>query len=374
MTRYIYILLLVLAFASCRDREDLEKFYFPPETTAQKAFAEEFTAIYGEVSKQITWQTASNIRVTVNLTNLAVGEKYNVQFLTADPRKHPELCYLLSEYQNLAGGSLVDLSFDCPDGLNQVYVSAVSLSDITYIEYLDISEAGISKGVVFDSSIAEAKRYAHQSMHYRMCFEGFTGEDKLDFDYNDVVIDVEYVRGRSIVSVSLLAAGCDCGVQLALRRSGTLEKGEDEILFDEVHAALGYEGQYNTYYGHDMYLELNTGLNTTDVKATTAFALSEDAIGSSITKLSTWFFAYFKLPPLKKNGNETITESFLPNKPGIAYPQALLIADPNWQWPPEGMIISATHSQFRFWIADPDAYPLWYGGKMWISANSVASE
>lgn len=373
MNKYIIynILFVLVALASCRDHEDLEKHYFPPETTDQARFAEQFTKMYGEVASDITWITASESNATLDLSGLDKGN-YTIQFYTADPRNDADFCYLLTEYQDIESGVSRDLAFDYPTGLKKVYVTAVANSGKTFTLPLVI---GTEETTYFDGTIVDVNFFEHEAMRYRMCFEGFTEEGKdLDFDYNDLVTEIEYVRGRNTVIVNVLAAGCECFAQLALRRSATLEKGDDEILFDEAHAALGYKGEYSYFYDRVVYLMLNTGLNNVNKIGTTTFQLNEDQ-GISITKLAHQFFAYFKLPSngkTEEDNKNKPTASFIPQKPGSQSPQAILIANPNWDWTYEGIILSASYSLFRYWILEPTKYPFWYGGECWEKANELS--
>ena len=345
---------------------DLTQYHYPPITDEQREFALAFTSVYGKVAKDITWMTATNDTVTVDLANLDENRSYTIQVYTADPRTSADYCYLLAEYGNIKGGTKSDFEFDYPTGLQTVYVSAVSSKGETYTVGMDVES---DKQVMFDGRNIDKTFYYHEPMRYRIIYEGTIGDDDFDFDYNDLVIEVEYVRGQTSAVVKVLAVGCEWPVRLALRRSATLENGEDEDLFKEVHEALGFAGTYDYYSGLYTYLSLNTGRNYTSNVARTVVSLNSSDLNISITRFAYQFFTYFAEPADKSGKEDVIKPACIPQRPGSQSPQAILIADPTWEWVYETVKLSASYSLFRYWIDTPSEYPLWYVGTPWLRAN-----
>lgn len=361
-------LMAAMSMVSCRNHIDIEEKYYPKETSAQKEFAEQFLKLYGEVSPDITWLTATEGNVTLDLGGLPAGE-YAVKFFTGDPSEKNDYCYQTTEVIGIKSGDVTDFKFDYPIGLEYVYATAIASDGTSYTQSFSTGEDEI---VTFGAP--DVSLYEQPAMRYRMCFEGFSAVDEkegLDFDYNDVVIEIEYVRGQETAKVSVQAAGCECPVMLALRRSASLEAGKDEVLFEEVHDALGFCGVYDYFLDRYVYLALNTGINTGSRIQYRTIDLGDEQ-GLSVSKLAYKFFAYFSKPEGKngkKDKNSKPKASFIPQKPGSAFPMAMLIADPNWKCPHEAFRLSASYSLFRSWIADPDEYPFWYGGRLWKEAN-----
>lgn len=361
MRKTLLYISLFFALVSCHVPDNIENHY-PPQTSAQKEFADQFKMTYGPVSNEMTWITATDTKVNLDMSTLP-EDSYTLQFFTSDPRVSSNNCYLLAEYDNISNTYIKDLGIDYPIGLNSAFVSAISNTGDTYTQRINLIE---EDEILFDK--ADTVFYEHETMRYRFVVEGFTGEELLDFDYNDVVFELEYARGRQEVKVNILAAGCDSPAKVLLRRSASLDSGEDEVLFKEVHEALGFPGVYDYYYGHYSYLKLNTGLNDSGVASSAAFSLNDDR-DISITELVYQLFVYFYEPADKSGKEKDHTASFIPKMSGANYPQAILVADPTWKWTAETEPLGARYSLFRLWIVDPTSNPFWYGGEKWKKAN-----
>lgn len=356
----MYILTLA-SFCSCHKDIDIDEL-ITPQTKPQKAFETEFTKKYGTVSPDLSWMTVSSDTLSADLSALEKGS-YTIQVYTANPCADLDYCYLLAEYNNVHEKK--DIVFDYPSGLNNIYISAIDEDNNSYTARIGTRE---DREVVFDPEAPDSVHFDAKPMGYLMAFEGFTGDEEgLDFDYNDVIVEIDYVRGRDSVDVKAVAAGCDCAVQLAYRRKGNTESGEDEIIFEEVHDAMGYEALYDYVLKRLIYLKLNTGINKAPKKPVVTIYLKE-LVNASITDIAPKIFATFTIPATKPK-DETSSTAFLPAKKGVNYPQAILVADPTWEWAREGMLLSAVYSGFRPWIYGPEGYELWYGAKSWKEAN-----
>lgn len=351
---------------ACRvEDEDLDK-KLHPTTDPQKRFADEFTQLYGTVSPDITWMTVSCDVVQVDMSQLPSSASYTLRFYTADPLADTDYCYVLAEYKSVTGGSTESFEVDYPSGLNNVFVSAESEDGTSYVGRVDMRESPAA--VLLDAAAATGKLREQKPMSYMIGYEGFTGdEDGLDFDYNDVVLELEYVRGRETAKVYTVAAGCECAAQVAYHRSGAYDSGDDEVLFDEVHESLGFGGYYNYMERRLVYDVLNVGINQLTKKGEAVLELKKD-VDAQVSRVAQNLYVYFTIVAQKEKDNTT-TVAFIPGLKGVQYPQAILVADPTWRWSIEGMLLSATYSQFRPWIYGPEGNELWYGAKNWKDAN-----
>lgn len=364
---YLSIFALFL-ITSCRSDFDINK-EIAPQTDSQKAFEVEFSKIYGTVSPEITWMTVSSDTIYPDLSAIGAEAGCRIKIFTSDPRKNEDFCYMLADYPDVQ--NLQTLPFDHPIGLNKVFVSAV-LANCSYTKAVTLADKEEHTVLLsedgFEEMLPEIK-----PMSYLLCFEGFTEYDKekapLDFDYNDVVAEIEFVNGRKTAGIKVLAAGCECAAQLVFRKNGNQKKGDDEILFEEVHEALGFPGIYDYVEKRTVYYCLGTGSNSPLKYGSTTLDIENLKI-PSITYLATMVFANFTIKAPKRKDDKT-TSSFLPAAKGANYPQAILVADPTWKWVREKMLISVAHSPFRVWIKSPEERPFWYGGEMWKEANSV---
>lgn len=369
MKKFYFYTLTLLSLASCGTGiSDEEK--YPGPTDPQKAFEKEFTDKYGTVSPDITWMTVSCDTIQADLSSLPAGE-YAVKVFTANPCADIDYCYLLAEYNGISGGGPSDIVFDYPSGLNHVYVSVTAQDGRSYTAPIGVMNE--EKKFVVDPDSAAAVMFDHKPMTYIIGYEGFTEgetskyEPQLDFDYNDVVLGVEYVRGHDSATIKVLAAGCECAASVVYKPSANPDKSDDIILFEEAHKALGFEGVYDYMVKHLVYYALNTGINKGSTIGTTTLDLKDD-INLPVSKLAQRLFVYFTILSEKSKDNKT-SSSFIPMKPGAQYPQAVLVADPTWKWSREGMLLSAAYSQFRPWMYGPKGNELWYGADNWKEAN-----
>lgn len=362
------LLLSVLSLESCRNDVDLEDLRYPVNET-QKRFAEEFTYVFGEVSPEVSWMTVSTNVLEADLSQMKASETYAVQVYSGNPCEDLSYCYLLAEYDGIKGGSKATVEFDYPTGLKKVFVTARASNGLSYTMLAD-ADSSTKQVLKFDSSAPDGIFYDHEPMRYRIAFEGYVGEDvTLDFDYNDIVADLIYTRG-SKAELEILAAGCESAVKINYLRTSGSKEHFDEIV-DEVHKAMGKDGVYDYYKKRIVYKPLNTDKKTFADVAKATIDLQDDA-GKSVLVIAPRIFAEFTHDP-DMDGEGDKTNSSIPPKKGCQYPQAILVADPEWQWVDEGIRLSARYAgypDFYNWMLNPAEYPFWYGGAGWKSANA----
>lgn len=366
MKKIGFYILSLFCMISCHVDIDMEE-VINKQTDPQKQFAKEFQEAFGDISPDISWMTASEGIVETDLFALDATQAYTIRFYTADPCQEGSSCYLLSEFRDINGGATYSFAIDYPLGLRYLFVSAIDTNEESLTTLFPVSNDKMS--AVFDDSSDSSKVLDKEYMKYRVLYEGFTEDERLDFDYNDIVTEIEYVRGHGDANITLLAAGCECEASIGYLRKGTIESGEVEVLFEEAHKALGYEGMYNHYEDKIEYLPLNTADNETGKTATVRLELEGDE-GKSIIEIAPKLISYFSLIKGKKGKDRVTTPSFIPQRKGSDSPQAILIADPTAGWPRERFELAAYRGWFLKWIVEPEEYPLWYGGEIWNKANS----
>ena len=363
------LLLSVLSLESCRNDVDLEDLRYPVNETQQR-FEEEFTYMFGEVSPDVSWMTARRNEVTVDLSKFKSGESYKVQFFTDDPHFRYNYCYLVAEHTGVKGGQKEKLDYDYPTGLKNMFVSVIAADGRNYTQRIR-TEEDRTETVTFDPDRNEDKILEHEPMRYRIGYEGFIEEGKrLDFDYNDVVAELVYVKGEPTATVNVLAVGCECAAQIKYLR---IKNGKEnwETVIEEAHASMGIRGIYDYVVGYVTYVNLNTDKNFSQTIGTATFDLKDDA-GKSVTDIAPRLYVDFTLKPDKEGKGET-TSSSVPQRSGVQYPQGVLVADPNWQWVDEGIRLSAKYAgygDFYNWMLDPASYPFWYKCLAWEELNN----
>ena len=364
MRKVVLYSLIILAFAACRNHDfDFEEKYVPPLNEVEQQLADMFSAKYGTPSKSVTWMTAKEDTAYVDMSSLDRNVHYTVRFYTSNPVIDNRNCYLLAEYPAVRGGEAEAyvMPFDRPLGLKYIYVSAIEPNGTGYTYKMNAEDA--DQHDVYLAKILPNPIPSRQAMRYTIGFEGLTAEG-IDFDYNDVVLEVEYVRGHSDARVILKAAGNSCNTKVIYRHILSKKKHYDDVLFEETHAAIGYPAIYNFATKKNIYYILNTGINDSKRTAETVLELNEDE-GKSICEIAPNFISFFKIDDKEKGDGESY---FLPDYKGCTHPEALLLAVPDWNWSPEGMAVHVQHMQFRNWVKEPEKYPLWYTD-VWDEVN-----
>lgn len=166
---------------------------------------------------------------------------------------------------------------------------------------------------------------------YTYAFEDMTKEVG-DYDYNDVILHVTTpIEGK--IKISLVAAGASKNLKVLLNKDGI-----NEVIFEEVHAALGASAGtlVNTGGGQ------NAEIVTIEMEVTAEFSLTEngdfyihDGQGEvHIPKFDTGF----------KAGN---------------VPYAVCIPA-KWKYPKEYISVEKAYDKFADWAQDATQEPDWY--------------
>lgn len=169
-----------------------------------------------------------------------------------------------------------------------------------------------------------------------------------DFDFNDVVFEVEYVAGENKAKITPLAAG------------GTLEtylmRGDEVI-----------SGEWHSYFGGASYTQM---MNTTTITHHPEpfeidvdpdnFSISSSLEGEGYRKN----MGDFHIKVVRANGDQT---NITPPGPGEA-PQMMLIFQPEgkpWRWPIERHHIKSAYPKFTDWIST-GKYEVIKDGENWF--------
>ena len=169
-----------------------------------------------------------------------------------------------------------------------------------------------------------------------------------DFDFNDVVFEVEYVAGENKAKITPLAAG------------GTLEtylmRGDEVI-----------SGEWHSYFGGASHTQM---MNTTTITHHPAsfeidvdpdnFSISSSLEGEGYRKN----MGDFHIKVVRANGDVT---NITPPGPGDA-PQMMLIFQPEgkpWRWPIERHHIKSAYPKFTDWIST-GKYEVIKDGENWF--------
>lgn len=349
--------LLAITLTSCRDHDWSHDYKYDKMTETEIAYAKTFEDEYGEPEVGFTSMTAEIDTLSLDLTSFPSGS-YKVQFYTGDPcDDNIFAAYLLGEFSNIKGGAKNNVNFDYPIGITYTYCTIISTSaNATWTAPIEMTGTRFDT-VAVDYQVPDTSFTEREPMHYTLAFEGYTPEG-IDFDYNDIILDLEYVQGRDTeLKIVLEAVGNSCATKVTYRPSYPSSTKGEQTIFEEAHAALGYQATYSYAEKRDVYYILNTGVNDSGKTDTVTYSLGTDT-GLSITQIAPKFVCSF----ITNDSSDTPTasESYIPYEHGVLAPMGLLLAVPDWGWMPEGMMIHVAYSRFPYWIAYPKQYPLWY--------------
>lgn len=354
----------VVSFSSCREDFDFDEAKHN-YTDTQKKICESIERIYGDVSRDISWINVSEGSARVSLQGMP-SDNYTVQIFTTDPRQDRTDCYMIAEAAGLSNTSSLNISYDYPSGLNYVYVQAVG--DTSELCYTVRVNTGTEDTAVLADDVSPEQIKAYGSMCYRLCFETYLTKDStyLDFDYNDVVFDIEYVRGRNYAYVKPKAVGCNMPAEIYFNRGNIGKNEQKELLMEELHAAFGIPPYYNYNKKKNIYIELNTGVNKGTLGPECLLEL-RDLAGCSIIELIKRFSVKFGSEEEKIKEEICFVDPEIGSKLGMAF----CVPQPSWKWQDEGMRIDFKYTNFRNWIKDNKRF--WYDAT-WLIANNREHE
>ncbi|MDE6043738.1 MAG: DUF4842 domain-containing protein [Muribaculaceae bacterium] len=181
-----------------------------------------------------------------------------------------------------------------------------------------------------------------------------------DFDFNDVVFEVEHAAGRLVATIRPLAAG------------GTLET----YLCRNGQRVNNRE--WHSLFGHSHTTMVNTGratgrASTFTIDVPADFTLTSSSAGSgSIHENYKQNMGGFSIEVVREDGRVSTIEA-----PGVGTaPQMILIFqkdDNKWRWPVERVNIKSAYPRFESWMNPSTGFSLDTDGDNWFDfPTSVA--
>ena len=181
-----------------------------------------------------------------------------------------------------------------------------------------------------------------------------------DFDFNDVVFEVEHAAGRLVATIRPLAAG------------GTLET----YLCRDGKRVNNRE--WHSLFGHSHTTMVNTGratgrASTFTIDVPADFSLTSSSAGSgSIHENYKQNMGGFSIEVVREDGRVSTIEA-----PGVGTaPQMILIFqkdDKKWRWPVERVNIKSAYPRFESWMNPSTGFSLDTDGDNWFDfPTSVA--
>lgn len=361
----LWISALCLSLTSCRTDIDFREVSHN-YSNVQKEIRSKFTDLYQAPSISHSWLNIKESSVKVSFSEDIQDSISTLRIYTTDPRQERTDCYILAENNKAKSEKEVEIFYDHPVGLRYVYLAAISGNN-SYVSRIetDSYEAVISSRHLYNDTLSD------RSMEYLLCYETILQKDSayVDFDYNDAVFGLQYVRGRKFANVNLLAVGCNELVRLDFVRRNSLKlDNTKEVIFEDCHTIFGLPPYYSYLEKKDIYDEINSGKYNFDIIPSYELDI-ESFLGVSVKDLIPRFFVSFG----KDNKKTKANTYYIENENGSDMPTGICIPQPTWKWPNEGVEIGKACGLFKDWVNDCWANPFWYDAT-WLIANNREKE
>ena len=198
---------------------------------------------------------------------------------------------------------------------------------------------GLYGGVVIDFENSPSS-YNEYGVTY--AFEAPLTTEETDFDFNDAIVRVHHVAGRTQLHIVPVAVG-EKGCEINLAACGSVRQAE-------LHALLGTDTTETVN---------TTSITVTQFDTTTVSVASDYLMSQNLQDIQ------FNL----KVGSESVRSYTLPSAGSNT--NVFLIASPRWNWSLEGTSIDVPYPQVVRWAAVPDGYSTWYT-TLWSTLNTKA--
>lgn len=295
------------------------------------------------------------------------GKKVTIDGLT--PGDHI-VFYLDEDYKSASTRAILNETWT-PKGSGTTYATLAGVLNYGHRTYIGFEDAlELSDGetkpnefydlndVVYilegDFTIEDHEDELPRDMSYIIAYEDLGISD--DFDFNDLVVRVTRVSGTPAVTFTVLAAGGTLPVSMYHTRDGA-----KKVLFEDIHKLFGQDTKtvINAYDGaHSEYTPIRKTIELPSEETELNFKYVSIEVTQSDGKTNTIYAPqYYDLPSNHEEDTFVGEEEF--RNPSNA-PYAILIADPTWDWPNEGVSIAARYSEFIDWVKDAN-HTTWYG-------------
>lgn len=350
----------VVMALSCKDDYDFTRAH-EDYNKQQESYISNFTETFGSVSDNHSWTCLSDGSVSFP-EQMGSGEI--LRLYTSDPRFALTPSYLLAEFRFEEGKTY---NYQYPEGLRYLYATIGLEQEVTVCRFPagrdQVPDKRLSLG---DGQVLPE----HKNMRYILAYDAALTEKKhtsYDFDFNDCVIAVDYVQGQPTATMQLLCAGTTDGVKVTYMRGDNRSNPKDETIVEEIHAALGIPGYYDSWdklYRYDIIGTQETANALKPVvQPTYTIRLNEaDQLASHVLGRICCLFG----PEDDRDSDKQ--RLCLQLGEGFRLGQVLCIPDERWTWPVEGTLFTFNFDTFCQWLADHTHYPFWYSS-LWKNTN-----
>lgn len=226
-----------------------------------------------------------------------------------------------------------------PSQIEDTYIvgfeDALGYTEIPNIDY-DINDAvfAFTGGLVPEDHEDEIE----QAQSWMIAYEDLGGS--FDYDFNDVVLKVTSVAGRSTATISVMAAGGTLPVALTYAGNTLCANIHEAFGVDNATIVNAASGKHTEYAAKAFTV---TGLTDSN-----PFVLSK--VGISVNQgdgsISTIYAPQYYLQGI---GEEAMWIGTDDSKKDTTVPYAILIGSSNWDWPDENVSIT-TQTGFIDWV------------------------
>lgn len=330
----------VAGFTACQE----EDFGY---TSRDILYQTDFVKTFGDPDPNQNWSTISTRSVGVSLPEQGT---YTIYITNHKLSEQDDDILLYAQLDGVtSNGEALNIDFDFPKGYDHAYVSIleegtnrIATRQFSFDEgenAVSFEKAALTQGPPTPPKLKKSA--------YIVAFEDLGGT--CDWDFNDVVLSISHITGQPTVDIKILAVGGTLPVSLMFC-DDVIPLGDTEAT--ELHQAFGVDKdvRINVELLPDQEEQLEG--KVADKPALLVSLEREDYKSFTMAEVLQNFF-------LSVNDNDVIAA---PREDKTSsFPQAILIAKSDWEWPAEGQNIDARYPDFSSWLEKAEFNTFWYG-------------
>ena len=221
----VTVLMGVLLFSSCANDDQLG-------VDKYNAYKENFEKVFAQIHPGQNFNTQQTLAI-----QSTTGKQGNYTLKVYDGAPGKKSTSLLGKFENLNGTSVSTVKVGVSKSLKNIYCVADDGST-SRLATVKITPKGDAIPDFEDIPINIPTNGPTNANTVTIAFEDLGATD--DFDFNDVVITVDYVTGERTATVTLLALGGVLPVRLSYV-SRTADFSKELFEGKELHEAMGYD-------------------------------------------------------------------------------------------------------------------------------------
>ena len=335
---FVTIMMGIMLFSSCANEDQLG-------VDKYRAYQENFEKVFGKVNPNQNFNTQKTVTIQTSVTN--TYGNYTLRIYDGKPGKKGTS--LLGKFENLNAATVSNVKVGISKSIKNIYCVADNgtLSSLTTVA---VPASGRVTAKFDDHTVPvnpNGPSVNEVPNTVTIAFEDLGAAD--DFDFNDVVLTVDYITGARTATVTLQALGGVLPVRLSYV-STSADFSKELFEGKELHEAMGYDT--NTLINTNFETKGSfTGVDNVEpitdvIDVRSDFTIGEDG-------------APFVIIVSDQEGQRQITaETEAGRTPQVLVMGKIFDEDENaffsWIWPKERVSILDAYPDITDWFNNPD--------------------